>query len=114
MDAKVQKLVAAHLAPAVTSGGLAVAVYTAGHVQFFNYGRADVAGKRPITEDTLFNLASLRKLFEATMLVRAVNRGALAYDDRVAKYVTELDAGGDIGRVTFGELASHTSGLLLR
>ena len=31
----------------------------------------------------------------------------------VAKYVVELDRDGDIGRVTLGQLATHTSGLLL-
>ena len=112
MDAKVQNLVAAHLAPAVTSGGLAVAVYTPGHVQFFNYGHADYAGKRPITEDTLFNLASLRKLFEATLVALGALRGELNLYDPVNKYVGELD-GDYIRHVTIGELATHTSGLLL-
>jgi hypothetical protein len=31
----------------------------------------------------------------------------------VAKYVAELPAGGDIRRVSLGQLATHTSGLLL-
>lgn len=112
MDARVQNLVAAHLAPAVTSGGLAVAVYTPGHVQFFNYGHADYAGKRPITEDTLFNLASLRKLFEATLVALGTLRGELNLYDPVNKYVGELN-GDYIRHVTIGELATHTSGLLL-
>ncbi len=112
MDAKVQNLVAAHLAPAVTSGGLAVAVYTSGHVQFFNYGHADLAGKRPVTEDTLFNLASLRKLFEATLVALGALRGELNLYDPVSKYVGELN-GDYLHRVTIGELATHTSGLLL-
>jgi beta-lactamase class C len=112
MDAKVQNFVAAHLAPAVTSGGLAVAVYAAGHVQFFNYGHADVAGKQPITEDTLFNIASLRKLFEATLVTLGALRGEINLYDPVSKYVGELN-GDTIRRVTIGELTTHTSGLLL-
>ena len=35
----------------------------------------------------------------------------MALADPVAKYVTRLAQGGDIRRVTLGELASHTSGL---
>lgn len=100
--------------PADRPGGAAIALRHDGRTRFFNYGFADVTRERPVTSDSLFNLASLRKLFEAAMLVRAVNRGALAYEDRIAKYIRELDHGGDVGRVTFGELASHTSGLLLR
>ena len=51
------------------------------------------------------NLAHLRTVAEA------VKRGELSLDDPVAKYVTELQRGGDIRRITLGELASHTSGL---
>ena len=74
---------------------------------------ADRATKRPITSDALFNLASLRKVFEATLLAQGVRNGELRLDEPVAKYVSELARESDIGRVTFGQLASHTSGLLL-
>jgi beta-lactamase class C len=37
----------------------------------------------------------------------------MSLKDPAAKYVTELQAGGDIRRVTLGQLGSHTSGLLL-
>jgi len=38
---------------------------------------------------------------------QAVERGELRLDDPVAKYLTELQRGGDIRRVTLGQLASH-------
>lgn len=94
-------------------GGAAVAVRIDGQTLFFNYGWADAAQKRPITSDSLFNLASIRKVFEATVVAQAFARGDLALDDPVSKYVTELQQGGDIRRVTVGQLATHTSGLLL-
>jgi beta-lactamase class C len=94
-------------------GGVAVAVRCGGRTLFFDYGLADFAGKRPITPDTLFNLASLRKVFEATLLAEGVRNGELNLDDPVAKYVAELQQGSDISRVTLGQLATHTSGLLL-
>jgi beta-lactamase class C len=94
-------------------GGAAVAVRIEGRTLFFNYGLSGPAGSQPITSDTLFNLASLRKVFEATVLADAVTRGELKLDDPVAKYVTELQQGRDIRRVTLGQLATHTSGLLL-
>jgi beta-lactamase class C len=64
-----------------------------------------------VTADSIFNLGSVGKLFATTSLAEAVNRGELSLDDSVAKYVTELQRGGDIRRVTLGQLASHTSGL---
>jgi beta-lactamase class C len=94
-------------------GGAAVAVRIDGRTLFFNYGSADVVQKRPITSDSLFNIASIRKLFEATVVAQAFERSDLRFDDPVSRYVTELQQGGDIRSVTVGQLATHTSGLLL-
>jgi beta-lactamase class C len=114
MDAKVRHLVTAYLAPETVgkAGGLAVAVYTEGHTQFFNYGFADGSTRRPITSDTLFNVASVRKPFEAILVALGTLRGELSLDDPVSRYVPEL-RGDYIKGVTIGELATHTSGLLL-
>src|SRR5213080_2809240 len=92
-------------------GGIAVAVRIDGKTEFFNYGLADLAKNRLVTTDSIFNLASVGKLFATTLLAQAVKQGELSLDDPVAKYVTELQRGGDIRRVTLGQLASHTSGL---
>src|SRR4029453_6951831 len=64
-----------------------------------------------VTADSIFNLGSGGKFFAATALPETVKRGALSLDDPVAKYVTELQRGGDVRRITLGEIASHTSGL---
>jgi beta-lactamase class C len=95
------------------AGGAAIAVYAGGATSFFNYGLADRAEKRVITPDSLFNLASLRKIFEVTLLALAVKQGELSFDDPASNYVTELRQGAYIRRVTLGQLATHTSGLLL-
>jgi beta-lactamase class C len=115
-DRYVERVVTRHvqaILPAGKPGGAAVAVRIEGRTLFFNYGLADFAARRPITPDTLFNLASLRKVFETTLLAQAVRKGELALDDPVSRYVAELQQGGDIRRVTLGQLATHTSGLLL-
>src|SRR6266436_2553119 len=115
MDDPIEAIVASNLAPAATAdhpGGLAVAVYVAGQIRFFNYGLADQATKRAITPDSLFNVASVRKVFEATLVALGTLRGELGLDDPIGKYVPELH-GDYISRVTIGELVTHTSGLLL-
>ncbi|NOJ50472.1 serine hydrolase [Bradyrhizobium archetypum] len=114
MDAHVREIVIENLAPVTAghAGGIAAATYVAGRIQFFNFGFADEAGKRPVTPDTLFNVASVRKLFEAALVALGVLRGELRLEDPVSKYVPELH-GDYIGRVTIGQLATHTSGLLL-
>src|SRR5215471_14096995 len=115
-DGQVERTVTRHvrsIVPPDGGGGVAVAVRIEGRTLFFNYGWADRASKRPITTDTLFNLASLRKVFETTLLAQAVGNRELTLDEPVAKYVSELEQASDIGRVTLGQLATHTSGLLL-
>jgi len=111
-DAEVEQIVRRHVQPMlIAAGGMAVVVHIDGRTLFFNYDLADVARKEPITSDVLFNLASVTKVFLATLLAQAVKQGEVALEDPVAKYVTELQQGGDIRKVTLGELASHTSGL---
>ncbi|MDA9434675.1 beta-lactamase [Bradyrhizobium sp. CCBAU 51627] len=114
MIAQMRDIVATELAPTATPdqpGGLAAALYAGRHIEFFSYGFADDA-KRPVTPDTLFNLASLRKPFEATLVALGTLRGELRHDDPLPKYLPELN-GDYIRKITVGELATHTSGLLL-
>jgi beta-lactamase class C len=115
-DRQLERIVTRHvrsIVPPDGDGGVAVALRIEGRTLFFNYGLADRAGNRPITTDTLFNLASLRKVFETTLLAQAVRNGELGLDDPAAKYVVELQRGGDVRQITLGQLATHTSGLLL-
>jgi beta-lactamase class C len=92
-------------------GGVAVSVRMNGKTEFFNYGFANLARNERVTADSIFNLGSVGKLFATTSLAEAVKRGDVSLGDSVAKYVTELQRGGDIRRVTLQQLASHTSGL---
>jgi beta-lactamase class C len=115
MIAQMRDIIAGELAPTATPehpGGLAAALYAGRHVEFFTYGFADDAARRPVTPDTLFNLASLRKPFEATLVALGTLRGELRLDDPLPTYLPELD-GDYVRHVTVGELATHTSGLLL-
>lgn len=115
MNAEVERIIVPEInapVPANGAGGAAIAVRIAGRTLFFNAGSADQVAQRPITTDSLFNIASVRKLFEATLVADGMLRGELRFDDPVAKYVGELH-GDYIRRVTIGQLAVHTSGLLL-
>jgi beta-lactamase class C len=115
MRADVRSLIGRDIDPMIAAngaGGVAVAVRMNGRTLFFNYGFADQAEKRPVTSDSLFNVGSVRKVFEATLVAEAVQRGELTLDDPVSKYVTELHS-DYISRVTIGQLVTHTSGVTL-
>src|SRR5262245_3986807 len=95
-DSEVERTVTRHvqsIVPPDGAGGVAVALRLEGRTSFFNYGWADRAGERRITSDTLFNLASLRKVFETTLLAQAVRKGDLRFEDPAAKYVVGLQPG---------------------
>jgi beta-lactamase class C len=92
-------------------GGFAVAVRAKGRTRFFNYGTVD--GRRPITSGSLFNLGSVGKVFDTTLLALADQNGELSLDDPAPRHVVELQQGGDIRGITLRQLATHTSGLVL-
>lgn len=116
-DSDIERLVAREvpaILPADGIGGAAIALRADGRNLFFHYGFADTAARRPIDSDSLFNLASLRKLFEVTLIAHAAERGELQLDDPVSKYVAELREAGYMRRVTLRQLATYTSGLSVR
>ena len=66
---------------------------------------------RPMTAETLFDLASLTKVVATTTAVLALaGRGRLGLDDPAARYLPEFTALHD-GPVTIRHLLTHTSGL---
>src|SRR2546430_14161889 len=88
----VERTVARHvrsIVPPDGTGGVAVALRIEGQTLFFNYGWADRANKRAITTDTLFNLASLRKAFQATLLAPAGGNSGPRRDDPRAQYTRQ-------------------------
>jgi beta-lactamase class C len=97
-DAEVQQVVAQEVGKVLRPDGIGAAVR---------------AGRRPITSDSLFNLASVSKVFDATLLSLLVRQGEVRLDDSVTKYIAELASGGDIHQVTLGQLVSFTSGFSL-
>jgi serine-type D-Ala-D-Ala carboxypeptidase/endopeptidase len=76
-------------------------------------GAFDQVDDRPVGGDTLFEMGSITKVFTATLLTQAVERGEVKLDDPVAKYlpasVKVPERGGK--QITLRDLAQHMSGL---
>jgi CubicO group peptidase (beta-lactamase class C family) len=64
----------------------------------------------PATVDTVFDLASLTKLFTAVAAVQQIERGTLGIDARVGAYLPDFRAAAAHG-ITVRQLLTHTSGL---
>ncbi|QPP10973.1 beta-lactamase family protein [Streptomyces bathyalis] len=63
-----------------------------------------------VTPETLFDLASLTKLFTAVAAMQQYEAGAVELDREAAAYVPEFGAHGK-ARITVRQLLTHTSGL---
>ncbi|AWT41410.1 MULTISPECIES: serine hydrolase domain-containing protein [Streptomyces] len=63
----------------------------------------------PMAEDTVFDLASVSKLFTSLLAVQQIERGALELEATVASYLPEFGAAGKQD-VTIRQLLTHTSG----
>ncbi|MFH9089530.1 serine hydrolase [Streptomyces sp. NPDC017673] len=63
----------------------------------------------PMTRDTVFDLASVSKLFTSLLAVQQIERGALALEGTVASYLPEFGRAGKQS-VTIRQLLTHTSG----
>jgi len=67
---------------------------------------------RPIGPDTLFDLASVTKLFTALAFMALVERGRVALDGRVVDVLPSFGAGSSRAKsLTWRHLLTHTSGL---
>ena len=71
----------------------------------------DTPGARPAHPGTRFDLASLTKLFVATLALGAVARGKLTLDGELTPFIPEWEGTGHAA-ITLRQLLAHTSGML--
>lgn len=89
--------------------GLAVAVTLNGQHYFVNYGVASKQSQQPVRNDTLFELGSVSKTFNATLAGYAQAQGKLSFPDHPAKYFPELNNTA-VNRATILNLGTYTAG----
>lgn len=89
--------------------GLAVAVTLNGQHYFVNYGVASKQSQQPVRNDTLFELGSVSKTFNATLAGYAQAQGKLSFSDHPAKYFPELNNTA-VNRAAILNLGTYTAG----
>ena len=81
------------------------------------FGYANTATRTPVSENTLFNLASISKPFTAIAVMQLVEAGLVDLDNPVITYLPDftvppsLAGYGDYSNITVRMLLSHASGL---
>ena len=93
------------------AGGV-VAVVKDGRLLFAKgYGYADVANRLPVDPDrTLFRVASISKLFNATAVMQLVERGKLSLDEYIAGYLDFELPRRFPDKLTLRHILTHTAG----
>jgi CubicO group peptidase (beta-lactamase class C family) len=95
--------------------GLAVAVVAGGNIVWFHgHGLADIAAKTPITEDTVFRIGSITKIFTAVAVMQLWEQGLLDLDAPANDYLHTfrlVPAEPNFRPATVRHLLTHTAGL---
>lgn len=103
------------LKAATTSGmvGAQVSVILGDGRVDFVYGSANVELNIPMTEDTVMQVGSVCKVFNAAMIMTLVEEGKLALDTPIIRYIPEFKLSDKVAQdcITLRHLLSMNSGL---
>jgi len=93
--------------------GVAVVVVDRGRVLWLQgHGVRDIDTRQPLSDDTLFPLASCTKAFTATLIAMLAEEGKLAWDESVRKRYSEFQLSDpSASEATFRDLLTHRTGL---
>jgi|JI10StandDraft_1071094.scaffolds.fasta_scaffold04138_17 CubicO group peptidase (beta-lactamase class C family) len=79
----------------------------------FHYGYTDVNGRVPISDSTMFHLASVTKLFTATAIMQLIESGHLGLEEKLVDILPAFKMRDKRAKkITVWHLLTHTSGLM--
>ncbi|MFY9645284.1 MAG: serine hydrolase, partial [Terriglobales bacterium] len=95
------------------SVGIVVGILDPSGRRIVSYGSLEKGNKRPLDGNTIFEIGSVTKVFTSLLLADMIQRGEVALNDPVAKYLpATVKMPERNGRqITLLDLATHTSGL---
>ena len=110
LDSRVREILQRR--PAV---GLALAVVRDGRLAYFHgHGLADIASGAPISQDTVFRIGSISKLFTAVAVMQLAERGLIVLDAPANDYLRAyklVPAEPAFRAATIRQLLTHTAGV---
>jgi len=106
LDAVAQRMIA----QGRVAGASVLVVHRGKVVLEKGYGFADLGLEAPARPDTVYHVVGPMLPFTGVAVMQLVERGKLALDDDIAKYVPEFPMQGH--RVTVRQLLNHTSGIV--
>ena len=93
--------------------GLAIAKISSGGTVIQTYGKANIETNKHVTEDTLFNIASISKPIMGVVLLQLVDQGKLELDRDINDYLPFTIDNPKIQdeKITLRHLVTHSSGI---
>lgn len=115
LESALQCAVADDIAPGaiceVTRSGSSTITVTAGHLASYDQrGEPFSEDREPVTDDTIYDLASVSKIFTSITLLSLADDGVIDLDTSIAEWLPVYRT-HDKSAVTLAHLLSHTSGL---
>ena len=101
--------------PLIQSGkliGLAVGIVEQGEFHLHYYGSTGIETNQKISEDSLFEIGSITKVFTTLLTVKILDEYSIDIENFIHPYLPKVPAGEKhYPNITFKELLTHTSGL---
>lgn len=112
-DSEIRQILVDRIDVQHQSVGIVVGVIGPEGRRVIAYGQLENSDPRPLNGDTVFEIGSMTKVFTSLLLADMVERGEVALDDPVAKYLpAKVKMPERNGRqITLADLSTHTSGL---
>ncbi len=93
----------------IPTPGIAVAIRTAdGRVWLGTSGARQLSPRRPVTDGTVFSIASITKTFVTAVVLQLVDEGRLSLDSRLSEFMPDFPRAK---RITIRMLLQHRSGI---
>ncbi|MRX46102.1 serine hydrolase [Pedobacter sp. HX-22-1] len=74
-----------------------------------NYGQTAQQNGFPVTDSTMFHIASITKVFTATAIMQLVEQGKLSLDDKLVEILPDFKLKSkDYDKITIKHLLTHT------
>ena len=111
-DEEIRRIIADRIDVYRRSVGMVVGVIEPGGTRIVAHGRTSSTDALTPDGDTLFEVASITKVFTSLLLAEMARRGEVALDDPVAAYLPSEAKVPERGRaITLRDLSTHVSGL---
>jgi D-alanyl-D-alanine carboxypeptidase len=93
----------------IPTPGISVAIRTAdGRLWLGTSGARQLSPRRPVTDETVFSIASITKTFVTAVVLQLVDEGKLSLDDRLSEFMPDFRSAK---RITIRQLLQHRSGV---